>query len=98
VTGDGERQLKPTGHRDLRVWQDAMALVRVVYLVTQSFPADEGAARRSKREFAQFLSVARGSLAVVETQSSLREIWDIWCKTMTFSPLFQDCCAPSLRS
>ena len=28
----------------------------------------EGAARASKREFAQFLSVARGSLAEVETQ------------------------------
>jgi four helix bundle protein len=28
----------------------------------------EGAARTSKREFAQFLSVARGSLAEVETQ------------------------------
>jgi four helix bundle protein len=28
----------------------------------------EGAARISKREFAQFLSVARGSLAEVETQ------------------------------
>ena len=80
---------KLTGHRDLRVWQDAMTLVRTVYIFTRDFPKDEqyglssqlrraavsvpsniaeGAARTSKREFAQFLSVARGSLAEVETQ------------------------------
>ena len=80
---------KLTGHRDLRVWQDAMTLVRKIYVVTRNFPKDEqyglisqlrraavsvpsnvaeGAARISKREFAQFLSVARGSLAEVETQ------------------------------
>lgn len=89
MTGDGGTPLKLTGHRELRVWQDAMALVRAVYTVTKRFPADEqfglssqlrraavsvpsniaeGAARASKREFAQFLSVARGSLAEVETQ------------------------------
>ena len=81
--------LKLTGHRDLRVWQDAMALVRKVYVVTRDFPKDEqyglssqlrraavsvpsniaeGAARTGKKEFARFLSVARGSLTEVETQ------------------------------
>ncbi len=66
-----------------------MALVRLVYSVTKTFPSAEqfgltsqmrraavsipsniaeGAARKSKREFAQFLSVARGSLAEEETQ------------------------------
>lgn len=85
----GTTSSKLTGHRDLRVWQDAMALVRKIYVVTRNFPKDEqyglisqlrraadsvpsniaeGAARTSKREFAQFLSVARGSLAEVETQ------------------------------
>ena len=89
MTSDGQEHLKATGHRELRVWQDAMALVRNVYSVTKRFPLDEqfglssqsrraavsvpsniaeGAARTSKREFAQFLSVARGSLAEVETQ------------------------------
>jgi four helix bundle protein len=76
-------------HHELRVWQDAVALVKQVYECTKSFPSDErfgltsqlrraavsvpsniaeGAARRSKREFVQFLTVARGSLAEVETQ------------------------------
>jgi four helix bundle protein len=85
----GPRASKLTGHRDLRVWQDAMTLVRTIYIVTRDFPKDEqyglssqlrravvsvpsniaeGAARTSKRESAQFLSVARGSLAEVETQ------------------------------
>ena len=29
------------GHRDLRAWQEAMALVQSVYTLTLSFPADE---------------------------------------------------------
>lgn len=89
MTSNGEGPLKLTGHRELRVWQNAMSLVRDVYTVTKVFPIEEqfglisqlrraavsvpsniaeGAARTSKREFAQFLSVARGSLAEVETQ------------------------------
>lgn len=89
MTSNGKKPLKLTGHRELRVWQNAMSLVRDVYTVTKAFPIEEqfglisqlrraavsvpsniaeGAARTSKREFAQFLSVARGSLAEVETQ------------------------------
>ena len=89
MTSNGKKPLKLTGHRELRVWQNAMSLVRDVYTVTKVFPIEEqfglisqlrraavsvpsniaeGAARTSKREFAQFLSVARGSLAEVETQ------------------------------
>ena len=29
------------GHRDLRVWQEAIALVELVYAFTSSFPKDE---------------------------------------------------------
>ena len=28
-------------HHELRVWQDAMALVTAVYLATRAFPPDE---------------------------------------------------------
>ena len=28
-------------HRDLRVWQQAMALVEAIYILTSSFPSDE---------------------------------------------------------
>ena len=76
-------------HHRLHVWQEAMALVRRVYEVSASFPADEkfglitqirrsavsvpsniaeGAARGSRREFSQFLVIARGSLSELETQ------------------------------
>jgi four helix bundle protein len=76
-------------HQQLDAWQEAMRLVKMTYLVTQSFPreetyglsaqmrraaisvpsnAAEGAARSSKREFGQFLSIARGSLSELETQ------------------------------
>ncbi|MDO8786621.1 MAG: four helix bundle protein [Sulfuritalea sp.] len=29
------------GHRELRVWQEAMALVELVYAITSTFPKDE---------------------------------------------------------
>jgi four helix bundle protein len=74
------------------VWQDAMALVRVIYTVTKRFPADEqfGLSSQSRRaavsvpsniagggcalKQAQFLSVARGSLAEVETQMLVAKV------------------------
>jgi four helix bundle protein len=75
-------------HHELRVWQDGIALVKLVYSVTASFPKEElfgltsqmrraaisvpvnvaeGAARSTAREFAHFLTVARGSLSELET-------------------------------
>jgi four helix bundle protein len=66
-----------------------MRLVKITYLVTQSFPKEEqygltaqmrraavsipsnlaeGAARSSKKEFAQFVSISKGSLSELETQ------------------------------
>jgi four helix bundle protein len=85
--GDGEHHVRP--HYRLEAWKEAMALVKMVYTATQSFPKDElygltnqmrraavsipsniaeGAARSSKKEFVQFLSIARGSLSELETQ------------------------------
>ena len=76
-------------HYDLDAWKVARELVRVVYLLTQSFPKmelfgltiqmrraavsipsniAEGAARTGRREFAQSLNVARGSLSELDTQ------------------------------
>lgn len=76
-------------HQKLDAWQEAIRLVKVTYLVTQSFPKvelygltaqmrraavsipsnlAEGAARASKKEFAQFISIAMGSLSELETQ------------------------------
>ncbi|MDR3417015.1 MAG: four helix bundle protein [Nevskia sp.] len=75
-------------HHELRVWQDGIALVKLVYSVTASFPKEElfgltsqmrraavsvpanvaeGAARSTGREFAQYLTIARGSLSELET-------------------------------
>ena len=85
---------KATGHRELRVWQEAMDLVSEVYRLTKLFPKEElfglsaqlrraavsvpsniaeGAARLSRKEFRQYLSVARGSLAEIETQLLIAE-------------------------
>lgn len=75
-------------HHELRVWQDGIALVKLVYQVTALFPKEEifgltsqmrraavsipaniaeGAARSTSKEFAQFLTIARGSLSELET-------------------------------
>ena len=77
-------------HESLVAWQQAMCLVKKVYLVTRAFPRDEiyglrsqmrraaisvpsnlaeGAARSTKREFAQFLGISMGSLSELETQA-----------------------------
>ena len=77
-------------HQKLNAWQEAMRLVKMTYLVTQSFPKEElygltaqmrraavsvpsnlaeGAARATKKEFAQFISIAEGSLSELETQT-----------------------------
>jgi len=79
-------------HRDLFVWQEAIALVELIYRRTSSFPKDEtyglsaqmrraavsvpsniaeGAARNSSRELVQYLGIASGSLAELETQLEL---------------------------
>ena len=76
-------------HQKLDAWQEAIRLVKMTYLITQSFPKEElygltaqmrraavsipsnlaeGAARSSKKELAQFISISKGSLSELETQ------------------------------
>ncbi|MGH8729767.1 MAG: four helix bundle protein [Burkholderiales bacterium] len=76
-------------HYNLAAWQEAIALVKLIYTATSRFPKEElygltaqirrcavsipsnlaeGAARTSRKEFAQFLSFAKGSLSELETQ------------------------------
>lgn len=75
--------------RQLVVWQKSMELVRLVYRITRTFPADEryvltdqlrravvsipsniaeGNGRASDKDYAHFLSIARGSLYETITQ------------------------------
>ena len=79
-------------HKDLILWQKAMALAGEVHKLTNTLPRHElfglssqirrsavsipsniaeGAARRSTREFINFLHIARGSFAELETQLQL---------------------------
>jgi four helix bundle protein len=81
-------------HKDLIVWQKAIALAANVYRVTHAFPSQEiysltaqlrraavsiasnlaeGCARASRKELMQFLHVARGSLAELETQINIAQ-------------------------
>ncbi len=76
-------------HKDLIVWQKAIALASEVYAATRTLPTEEryglvsqlrraavsipsniaeGAARKNRTEFIQFLHIARGSLSELETQ------------------------------
>lgn len=75
--------------QDLIVWQKAMTLAKLVYLLCEKLPSDqryglisqmqrcavsipsniaEGSKRGSVKDFAQFLRIARGSAAELETQ------------------------------
>lgn len=75
-------------HYQLRVWQDAIALVKAIYGLSHQLPKEElfglssqlrraavsvaaniaeGAARSSSKEFAHFLTIARGSLSELDT-------------------------------
>jgi four helix bundle protein len=78
-----------SSYKNLLVWQEAIALVTQVYVVTRCFPREElygltsqirrsavsvpsniaeGQARNSTGEFRQFLGIAKGSLAELDTQ------------------------------
>ena len=81
-----------TSYEELEVWQEAMALVTLVYRHTMNFPKEEqyslttqlrraavsvpsniaeGQGRRGTREFLNHLSIARGSLMEVKTQTEI---------------------------
>jgi hypothetical protein len=50
-------------HHDLFAWQEAMTLVELIYRRT--------AGRNSSKEFVQYLGIASGSLAELDTQLEL---------------------------
>ena len=65
-----------TNFRDLRVWQESVELTKDVYAANQMKRAAvsvasniaEGHARRHRAEYRQYLHIAVGSLAELETQ------------------------------
>ena len=80
--------------KDLLVWQKAMRLVKLVYILTDELPNKEefglksqmrraavsipsniaeGRRRGTKKDFIQFLRIASGSLAEIETQLLLSQ-------------------------
>ncbi len=81
--------MKINSYKDLIVWQKAMALVKIIYYLTDQFPKGElyglasqmqraavaipsniaeGYLRGHHKEYIQFLSIALGSAAELETQ------------------------------
>lgn len=80
--------------KDLKIWQKAIELVKVIYQITDSFhpketygiisqirrsaisiPSNiaEGFMRKHNKEYKQFLHIALGSLAELETQVIISE-------------------------
>lgn len=78
--------------RDLRIWQESIELVKIIYGITNQFPKNEiygltsqikrsvisipsniaeGHMRSHTGEFRQFLYIALGSLAELETQLTI---------------------------
>lgn len=82
-------QIPTRNFKDLRVWQHAIVLNKLIYGITKLFPKEElygltsqmrrcavsvasniaeGSKRNTKGEFVQFIGIAQGSLAELETQ------------------------------
>lgn len=80
--------------KDLLVWQKAMRLAKIVYVLTEELPSKEefglksqmrravvsipsniaeGRKRGTRKDFIQFLRIANGSLAELETQLLLSQ-------------------------
>ncbi len=88
MKGEELRSAPIASFRDLVVWQKAMDLVDMVYVLSRKFPTQEGygltgqltraavsvpaniaegQARSTRRDFAHFLTVAKGSLNETQT-------------------------------
>lgn len=85
---------KINNFKDLKIWQKAVGLVKIIYQVSNNFPHQEtyglvsqirraavsipsniaeGFMRRHNKEYKQFLYIALGSLAELETQIIISE-------------------------
>ena len=100
---------KPQNYKDLVVWQKGIALAKVIYQLTQSFPSAEkfgfvaqmrraavsissniaeGQARHTTGEFIQFISLAEGSVAELDTQLIL-SVELKFCASTSADPIFE---------
>ena len=62
----------PKSFRDLKVWHLSIDLTTLVYRMTEAFPKHElfgeGSARATRKDFRQFVIIARGSCSELQTQ------------------------------
>jgi four helix bundle protein len=72
--------------------QEVYGITSQIQRAAVSVPANiaEGRARNSTKEFLHHLSIARGSLAELETLLSLAETFD-YCRQGEVAPLFRHC-------
>ena len=87
-------------YKDLLVWQKGIALAKLVYRVTRTFPSEEKfgliaqmrrtavRARHTTGEFIQFISHAEGSVAELDTQLILA-VELKFCRDADAAPSFQ---------